>query len=279
VEGEEEADGDDADLFAAGDQPVDGLLDGLDAAAHRDDHALGLGMTMVFEQMVGPAGHGGEAVHRGLDDAGERIIEAVHGLAALEIDVGFCAVPRMVGRSGDMARARKDAMSSSVDDRADVIASESMVIFCASCEVRKPSKKWMKGMRAVARGVRDQGEVVRLLHRVAAQQGAAGGAAGHDVRVIAEDRQALGGERAGAHVQGQRQQFARDLVEIGNHQQQALRGREGRRERAPERPPCTAPAAPPSDCISTTRGISPHRFGCVRRRPIHRRTRPWPRKA
>ena len=28
--------------------------------------------------------------------------------------------------------------------------------------------------------------------------------------------------------------------------------------------PCTAPAAPPSDCISTTSGIAPQRFGRLR---------------
>ena len=28
--------------------------------------------------------------------------------------------------------------------------------------------------------------------------------------------------------------------------------------------PCTAPAAPPSDCISATSGMAPHRFGFFR---------------
>jgi hypothetical protein len=46
-------------------------------------------------------------------------------------------------------------------------------------------------------------------------------------------------------------QLAGDLVHIGDHQQQPLRGREGRGQRTGLQAPCTAPAAP-SDCISTT---------------------------
>ena len=81
---------------------------------------------------------------------------------------------------------------------------------------------------AVARGMGDESEVVGFLAGVRAKQGATGGAAGHDILVIAENGQPLGGERAGAHVQGERQQFPRDLVKIRDHQQQALRGRKGR---------------------------------------------------
>ena len=78
----------------------------------------------------------------------------------------------------------------------------------------------------------DQREVVGLLHRAARQQRAAGLPDGHDVGVVAEDRQRVGGHRAGRHVHAERGQLARDLVEVRDHQQQALAGREGRRQRA-----------------------------------------------
>ena len=64
AEGEEEAHRDDPDLLAPRHQPVDGLDDRLDRAAHRDDHALGLGMAVVVEEVVGAAGRGGQHVHR-----------------------------------------------------------------------------------------------------------------------------------------------------------------------------------------------------------------------
>ena len=86
--------------------------------------------------------------------------------------------------------------------------------------------------RTVAGHVSDQRQVVRLLAGVAAEQRAAGGAAGHDVLVVAKNGQSLRRERPGADVQRERQQFARDLVKVGDHQQQTLRSREGCRQRA-----------------------------------------------
>ena len=52
-------------------------------------------------------------------------------------------------------------------------------------------------------------------------------AAGHDVGVIAEDRQGLGGQGARRDMHDRRRQFAGDLVHVGDHQQQALGGGEG----------------------------------------------------
>jgi len=42
--------------------------------------------------------------------------------------------------------------------------------------------------------------------------------------VVAEDAEAVRGERAGADVEHAGQQFAGNLVHVGNHQQQALAG-------------------------------------------------------
>ena len=60
----------------------------------------------------------------------------------------------------------------------------------------------------------------------------AGRAAGHDVAVIAENRKRLRGQRARRDVKHRRRQFAGDLVHVRDHQQQALRRRERRAERA-----------------------------------------------
>lgn len=84
----------------------------------------------------------------------------------------------------------------------------------------------------IAGSVGDQGEIMRLLRVVRAEEDAPGGAAGHDVLMVAEDRQSLRGQSACAHMQGERKQFARDLVEIRDHQEQSLRSREGGRQGA-----------------------------------------------
>ena len=51
-----------------------------------------------------------------------------------------------------------------------------------------------------------------------------------------------------------------DFVHVGDHEKQSLGRGKGRRERARGGRPCTAPAAPASDCISTTEGMVPQIF-------------------
>ena len=63
-----------------------------------------------------------------------------------------------------------------------------------------------------------------------AEQGPAGRAAGHDVRVVAEDREGLGRDGAGGDVEHGRGQLAGDLEHVGDHEEQALDGGEGRGE-------------------------------------------------
>ena len=78
----------------------------------------------------------------------------------------------------------------------------------------------------------DQRHVHRFLHAVGGQHGKAGLAAGHDVGMVAEDRQRVIGQRAGGNVEHARQQLAGDLVHVGDHQKQALRGGERAGQRA-----------------------------------------------
>ena len=67
---------------------------------------------------------------------------------------------------------------------------------------------------------------------LSAQHGKAGLTAGHDVGMIAEDVQSVGGHGTGGHVEHAGQQLAGDLVHVGDHQQQALRGGVGGGQRA-----------------------------------------------
>jgi len=84
------------------------------------------------------------------------------------------------------------------------------------------------------------------------QHGEAGGAAGHHVAVIGEDRERVRGDRAGGYVNDRRRQLAGDLVHLRDHQEKALRGREGgassraaQRGRASAGGAARAPAAGP----------------------------------
>jgi hypothetical protein len=87
--------------------------------------------------------------------------------------------------------------------------------------------------RLERRGVRDAGEVVCLLHRARTQHRESDLPARHHVRVVAEDGEGVGRERACRDVHAERRQLTGDLVHVGDHQEQALRRREGGREGAP----------------------------------------------
>ena len=60
----------------------------------------------------------------------------------------------------------------------------------------------------------------------------AGGPARHDVGVVAENGQGVGGDGARRDVHREGSQLSRDLEHVGDHQEQALRRREGRRQGA-----------------------------------------------
>ena len=86
---------------------------------------------------------------------------------------------------------------------------------------------------AAQRGrVRDRGQVMRLLRPARSEHREPGRAAGHDVAVVAEDRQRVSRHRASRDVHDERRQLARDLVHARDHREEPLGGGERRPERA-----------------------------------------------
>ena len=75
----------------------------------------------------------------------------------------------------------------------------------------------------------DEGDVHRLLDVVGSELGPAGRARRHDILVVAVDREGMGGDGAGGDVEYGRRALARDLVHVGDHQEEALRRGEGGR--------------------------------------------------
>ena len=70
----------------------------------------------------------------------------------------------------------------------------------------------------------DGSPIAGLLHRSSDNHATTRPTGRHDIGVIAKDRQALGGERSGSHMQHNRSELPRPFVEIGDHQQQPLAG-------------------------------------------------------
>ena len=223
---------DEADLLARGDQPGHRFARGADARAHLHDHALGIRRAVVPEQAVAAAGQLREALHRLADDARHRGVERVAGLARLEEHV------RVLRRAADDRRVRVQRARAMrhdqfvVDQLARVVFDQQVDLVDLVAGAEAVEEVQERHPRLQRRHVGDHRHVLRFLHARRRQQREAGGAGAHHVAVVAEDRQRVRGQRAGGDVEHRRRQLAGDLEHVGQLQQQALRRRERRRQRA-----------------------------------------------
>ena len=143
--------------------------------------------------------------------------------------------------AGDRARARlrRDV---GIVDHASESASSSAAILATSCDVREPSKNGRTGMREASAARAPPARDPAFLHR-AGREDAPPGPATAITSLWSPDRERVRGQGPGRHVQDAGQQFARDLVHVGNHQSRPwLAVSSGK---APAARAWSAPAAPP----------------------------------
>ena len=189
-------------------------------------------MAAVAEQTVRAAGERGHAIHRALHDVGHAGVVRVRRLARLEERVG------VVGRAADDRPLRRQgarpvrAHQVVVDRGPDLLVrnERDRVLLVRRAEAVEEEEH--RHARFERGHLRDQRQIVRFLHGRRGQHREADHARAHHVRVIAEDRQRLRRERSRRDVKDAGRQLARDLVHVGQHQQQSLRRRERRREGA-----------------------------------------------
>ena len=216
-------DGHAAGLLALGVEVVDDGLDGLGHRTHSHDDVLGILGTVVGEGGVLAAGQLADLSHILGHDVGQGVVVLVLQLAGLEIDVavlGGTAGHVVLGVEGVLAESLQGLL---VHQRTQVfhIPSLDFLDLVAGAEAVEEVEERHAALEGGEVGHR--GEVHHLLHRALGQQGEARLAGAHHVGVVAEDGEGLGGEGAGAHVEHAGQQFAGDLVHVGDHQQQTLR--------------------------------------------------------
>ena len=222
----------DADPLAVGDQLLDRFADGTRPGSHQHDDPFGVGGAVVVDEAVPAAGDVGEPIEDVGDGLGNGVVERVRRLAGLEEHVGVLrgAADHRGGRPEPPQLVGDDVVF--VDERPQRVVVEQLdaVDLVRGAEPVEEVEERDPG--AQGRGVRHGGEVVRLLHRARAEHGESGRAGGHDVAVVAEDRQGVGGERPRRHVDHRRRQLAGDLEHVRQHQQQPLGRGERGRERA-----------------------------------------------
>ena len=220
------------DLFAAFVHFVDGFVDGFAGRAQGDDHALRIRRSAIIEQVVLAPGQFGEAVHLRLHGIGASRVERIARFLGLEKRVRVlrrAAQDRIVRgqrplpMAGDQFRAQHFAQIIVAQFR------QAIDLVRGTEPVEEMDERDASGQ---GRGLAKQRHVLRFLGRAGAQHGHACLPAGHDVALIAEDGKGVGGDRARRDMHTERSELAGDLVQIWDHQQQALGGREGGRQSA-----------------------------------------------
>ena len=213
-----------ADLLALSGHVVDDLLGDVADGAHGDDDALGVGSAIVVEQLVISAQLGIDLVHVLLDHGGQSVVVGVAGLTMLEEDIAVLVRATHVGalRIQGVLAERLDSVHVAHLLQVLVIPHGDLLDLVRGTETVEEVDE---GNAALDGGQMGHGSQVHdLLGIVLAQHGEAGLTAGHDVGVIAKDVQGVGGNGTGGDMEHAGQQLAGDLVHIGDHQQQALRG-------------------------------------------------------
>ncbi len=207
------------------------LLHRVGARAHDHDHPLRVRRPGVLHRGVLPPRECGEALHLLLNDVDGGRVEAVHRLAPLEVDVRVlrAAAQDRAVRGETAGAVRVDEVR--VDHGTHVVEGELLYLLNLVRGAEAVEEVQEREARAQGRRLGYQGEVHHLLHVVGTKHGPAGGAAGHDVGMVAEDGEGLRRYGARRDVEDRGGEFPRDLVHVGDHQQKPLARREGRGER------------------------------------------------
>ena len=170
--------------------------------------------------------------HVVLDDAGQRVIEAVVRLAHLEVDVGVlhrAAHHRMlwVQRLGAELRERL-----AVEQRGERLVGHRLDLVYLVRGAEAVEEVHEGDAPLYRREVRDAADVHDFLHAAGRELREAALAAVHDVGVVAENREGVRADGARGDVEHARVPLPREPVKHGDHQHEPLRRREGRGERA-----------------------------------------------
>ena len=180
---------------------------------------------MVLDETVPAPSPFCQRVHRCLHDPGDGQVVRVRRLPALEENV------RVLGRAPHVGGVRAHAPAAELDngicvDQSGHVLGRKGDYFRQLMRSPEPVEEMEERYSCPEGGsMGDQGEVVRLLHRAGRQHGPARGPGVHHVGVVAEDRQGVGGDGTGGHMDHRRGQLPGDLEHVGHHQQQALRRR------------------------------------------------------
>mmetsp|Transcript_4104 Transcript_4104/g.6021 ORF Transcript_4104/g.6021 Transcript_4104/m.6021 type:complete len:587 (+) Transcript_4104:4359-6119(+) len=213
-------------------QVLDSLRHGDSARAHDNHDVLRIGVAVVGEGAVLATGNVLDLLRVLLHDGRHRGVEGVGGFLTLEEHIRALVGSLDVGVVGRERRVVVALDSLPRDEPGNVLVVDhlDLVHLVAGAETIEE----VHHRHASLHG----GEVrhKRLIHNhlgaLRAEHNPTRSPGRHDVRVVAEDVESMRAKSARRHVQNARQELARDLVHVGDHEHETLRSRIGRREGA-----------------------------------------------
>ena len=208
------------------------LLHRLGGGAHDHDDFLRVLRAVVVEKLVIPARQLVDFVHVMLDGVRQGGGGFVHALLALEVDVRVHVVAPVGGmlRVQALAAERLEGLPVHQAPQVLVVQGLDALHLVGGAEAVKAVHEGVAGMDGGQ--MRHRPQVHGLLGRGGHEHGVAGGAAGHEVRVVAEDGVVVRSHHPGGDVHDVGQELAPHGVHGGDHQHQALGGGEGGGQRA-----------------------------------------------
>ncbi len=224
AEGTIEMHGHNAGLLALGVEIVHHRLDGLGNGTDGDDNVLGIGGTVVGEGSVVTTGYLANLLHVVGHDVGQGIVVFVLYFASLEIDVAIlsgAAGYAVLGVEGAVAESLQCLL---VNEGTQVFHIHLFHLLYLVRGAEAVEEVHERHAALDGSKVSHRSEVHYLLHRGGGQHGEAGLARSHHVGMVAEDGESLGSQRTSRYVEHAGQQLAGNLIHVGNHQQETLRG-------------------------------------------------------
>ena len=183
---------------------------------------LGVRRAVVVEELVVGADFDIDLVHILLNDGGQRVVVGVGGLLGLEEDVGVLG-GAMQHRMLRVQGAGAECLDSiPVKHLAEVLVVPDLDLLDLMRGPEAVEEMDERNAALDGREVCDGAEVHRFLHARRAEEREPGLPTCVDVRVVAEDRERMGGQGSCRHVDDAGEQLARDLIHVRDHQQQAL---------------------------------------------------------
>ena len=212
-------------LFA---EIVDSFAGSFRSRTHEDNHAISFGVTIIVEETILATSDARDFVHVFLYHFRHSLVEGVTTFAVSKESLGVfshTASHRTLRRKGAVAEIRESLL---VNEGLQILSFEhfNLLDFMRSAEtIEEVHERHASFDRSE---VSHTGQVHHFLHRTFGQHGKTSLTSRHHVLVVTEDRECVRGNGTCRNVEHAREEFTRNLIHVGDHQEKTLRCGESR---------------------------------------------------